>query len=107
MLKSTNDNTSPWGTPCRTFLMVDRLHLNSMKVLHPLEHCHLSVEFVMLEARMSSSSTEMLMVSKAGVRFRITSAVRSASFGLLKPVLIFCTMMFNAVVVEHPRQKLC
>ena len=56
---------------------------------------------------MSSSSTEMLTVSKVAVRSKATSAVLSTGFGLLKPVLIFCTTKLNAVVVECPRWKLC
>ena len=49
----------------------------------------------------------MLKVSKVVFRSRATSAVQSAGFGLLKSVLIFCTMIFNAVVVERPKQKPC
>ena len=49
----------------------------------------------------------MLTMLKAAVRSRATGAVRSASFSLLKPMLIFCTMIFNAVIVERPEQMPC
>ena len=55
---------------------------------------------VLQERRMST----LLM---AAVRSRATSFVRSMGFGLLKPVLIFCTITFNTVVVECPRVKPC
>ena len=55
---------------------------------------------MMLEARISSRSTEMLMVLKVVDRSRATIAVQSAGFCLLKSMLIFCTMAFSAVVVE-------